>query len=81
MFMKSQLYSSALFGLNDIRIREGCVWIFKVQNVAIEGGEIADQRKPGSSGRGGANWLRSTQNLPSGKKVLWTCGFFCESAW
>lgn len=45
MFMKSQLYSSVLFGFNDIRAGEGCVWIFKVQNVAIEGGVIANQRK------------------------------------
>lgn len=45
MFMKSQLYSSVLFGLNDIRAGEGCVWIFKVQNVAVERGVIANQRK------------------------------------
>lgn len=49
--MKSQLCSSALFGLNDIRAREGCVWIFNVQNSAFEGGVITNQRKQGQPKR------------------------------
>lgn len=49
--MKSQLCSSALFGLNDIRARERCVWVFNLQNDAFEGGVLTKQREPGQSKR------------------------------
>lgn len=59
--MKSQLCSSALFVLNNIRAGEGCVWVFNVQKDAGEGGVITIQRKQGQSGRCRENCLRLTQ--------------------
>lgn len=49
--MKSQLCSSALLGLNDIRARERCVWVFNIQNDAFEGGVITNQREQGQPKR------------------------------
>lgn len=67
--MKLQLCSLALFGLNSIRAGEGCVWVFKVQKDAVEGGVISNQREQGPSGRRRESSLRLTQNSPSGQKV------------
>lgn len=49
--MKSQLCSSALFGLNNIRAKKSFAWVFNVQKDAGEGGRIKNQRKQGQLGK------------------------------
>lgn len=42
--MKSQVCSSALFDLNNIRAEKGFAWVFNVQDTG-EGGGVENQRK------------------------------------